>query len=118
MTGKKHMMTKHHKINVWRIADKCPVCKEDRDYSPPNPNGIECYCSNENCGYSEIFSNIFIHENGAENDNARFEVLDSNNEVRVEWEYIPTAWERQSMEIAIQQTFKAPFGMLNSEHAR
>jgi hypothetical protein len=70
-----HEMNKHHRINVWRIADKCPVCGEDRDYSPGNPNGIECYCSNDNCAYSERFSNTFIHENGTKNDNARFEVV-------------------------------------------
>jgi len=96
-------MNKYHRINVWRIAGCCPLCKSERDYSPANPNGIECYCSNDNCGYSELFSNIFIHDNGAKNDNARFEVLDSNNNVRGGWYYNPTNWERQAMDICIKK---------------
>jgi hypothetical protein len=100
---KKYLMTKHHRINVWRIANKCPVCGTKRGYSPANPNGIECYCSNEECGYSEMFSNSFIHISGGANDNARFEVLDSNNKLREGWYYIPVAWEQQAMEIAIKE---------------
>lgn len=99
----KNVMTSHHRINVWRIADKCPVCGEKRDYSPANPGGIECYCSNDNCGYSEFFSNAFIHNNGTKNDAARFEVLDSNNKVKDGWCYHPTNWERQSMEMCIEK---------------
>lgn len=98
-----HEMNKHHRINVWRIANKCPVCGGDRDYSPGNHAGIECYCSNDDCAYSEMFSNIFIHDNGTKNDKARFEVLDHNNKVRDGWVYHPVAWERQSMEICIRQ---------------
>jgi hypothetical protein len=100
------VMSKHHRINVWRIANSCPVCLSKRDYSPANPNGIECYCSNEGCGYSELFSNVFIHNNGTKNDNARFEVLDSNNKVRDGWGYQPTGWERQSMDMRIQELKK------------
>jgi hypothetical protein len=98
-----HEMNKHHRINVWRIADKCPVCGDDRDYSPGNLSGIECYCSNDNCGYSEMFSNTFIHESGTKNDNARFEVLDSDNNIKDGWIYHPLALERQSMDICIKQ---------------
>lgn len=96
-------MDKHHRINVWRIGDCCPICGSERDYSPANPNGIECYCSNDNCGYSEFFSNAFIHISGTKNDNARFEVLDSNNKVRAGWCYYPTECERQSMKICIEK---------------
>jgi hypothetical protein len=96
-------MNKHHRINVWRIANCCPVCGSERDYSPSNPNGIECYCSNDNCCYSELFSNVFIHTYGAKNDAARFEVLDYNNEVRAGWIYHPMEWEMQSMDMCIQK---------------
>jgi len=96
-------MNKHHRINVWRIADKCPVCGDERDYSTGNHAGIECYCSNDNCGYSEMFSNAFIHESGTKNDNARFEVLDSDNKVKDGWEYNPTKSERRLMDIFIEQ---------------
>jgi hypothetical protein len=96
-------MDKHHRINVWRIANCCPVCGSERDYFPANPNGIECYCSNDNCCYSELFSNVFIHTYGTKNDAARFEVLDHNNEVRAGWIYHPMEWERQSMDICIQK---------------
>ena len=94
-----HEMNRHHTINIWRIANCCPVCGADRDYSPANPNGIECYCSNDDCGYSEFFSNAFIHNNGTKNDIARYEVLDSNNKVKNSWHYYPTEWEKQSMEL-------------------
>ena len=99
----KHEMNKHHRINVWRIANRCPVCGEERDYSPVNHAGIECYCSNDNCGYSEMFPNTFIHESGTKNDNARFEVLDSNNEIKDGWGYHPTKSEGRSMDICIEQ---------------
>lgn len=96
-------MDKHHRINVWRIANCCPVCGSERDYSPANPNGIVCYCSNDNCGYSELFSNVFIHNYGIKNDAVRFEVLDHNNKVRDGWVYHPQKWEKQSMDICIQK---------------
>lgn len=98
-----YKMNKHHRINVWRIAGKCPVCGFDRGYSPANPNGIECYCSNDNCSYSELFSNVFIHNYGIKNDTARFEVLDHDNRVRDGWVYYPQKWEKQSMDICIQK---------------
>jgi hypothetical protein len=96
-------MNKHHRINVWRIGNCCPVCGSKRDYSPGNHNGIECYCSNDDCAYSELFSNIFIHNYAVKNDTARFEVLDHNNKVRDGWIYHPQKWELQAMKICIMQ---------------
>ena len=111
-----HLMNKHHRINVWRIANTCPVCGEERDYSPGNPNGIECYCSNDNCAYSEMFSNTFIHDNGTKNDNARFEVLDHNNKVKEGWVYHPVAWEKQAMDICVEQRKKDKIFQRESKH--
>jgi len=101
--NQKRNMDRHHRINVWRIADCCPVCGEERDYSPANAGGIEMYCSNDNCGFSEFFSNEFIHNNGTQNDNARFEVLDSNNKVRDGWRYLPNEYEKQKMVVIVKK---------------
>ena len=96
-------MNRHHRINVWRIAGCCPVCGSDRDYSPANPGGIECYCSNDDCGYSEFFPNGFIHNYGTKNDNTRFEVLDSNNKIKAGWCYRPNERERKLMGLRVKE---------------
>ena len=85
-----HQMTLYHRINVWRIADKCPVCGSDRGYSQANPGGLEFNCDNdEDCGFSEFVPTYMIHQSGNEVDAVRFDVLDSNNNVRQDWKYIP-----------------------------
>ena len=99
----KHYMNRHHRINVWRIAGVCPVCESERDYSPANSGGIVCYCSNDDCGYSEFFPNGVIHNCGTKNDSARYEVLDSNNKIKVGWCYPPNDRERKLMELRVQE---------------
>lgn len=88
---KKHnQMNIFHRLNVWRIAQKCPVCGADRGYSPPNPDGLEFNCSDdENCGFSEFVPTYMIHQSGNEVDKVRFDVLDSENNVKPGWRYVP-----------------------------
>lgn len=83
----KNNMTSNHRLNVWRIARKCPVCGAERGYSQANPGGLEMNCSDlDHCAFTEFFPTATIHQSGY--DNVRFEVLDSNNKVREGWGYV------------------------------
>jgi len=83
-------MTLYHRINVWRIANKCPVCGSDRGYSQANPGGLEFNCNDEeDCGFSEFVPTYMIHQSGKEVDAVRFDVLDSENNVKLGWKYTP-----------------------------
>ena len=88
---KKHnQMNIYHRINVWRIADKCPVCGSGRGYSQANPGGLEFNCcDHEDCGFSEFIPTFVIHQSGNEVDRVRFDVLDSENNVKPGWKYVP-----------------------------
>ena len=97
-------MNKHHRINVWRVAHKCPVCGAERRYSQANFGGIECNCSDkETCGFTEFFPTSFIHNNGDINDMARWEVLDGGNNIKPGWVYNPSRDERVMMASVIKE---------------
>lgn len=83
-------MTIYHRINVWRIANKCPACGAERGYSQANPGGLELNCSDKkHCDFSEFIPTSFIHGQYTKIDNARCEVLDSDNKVKSGWYFIP-----------------------------
>lgn len=88
-----HPMSAKHRLNVWRIADKCPVCGLERGYSQANCGGLELNCSDlEHCAFTEFFPTSFIHQSGY--DDVRFEVLDHDNNVREGWIYKMTLLDK------------------------
>jgi hypothetical protein len=88
LTEPEHEMNIYHRINVWRIARKCPVCGSSRGYSQANPGGLEFNCiDTENCAFNEFVPTATIHAGGEKTDATRYEVLDQDNNVRPGWGY-------------------------------
>lgn len=86
-----HEMGLYHRINVWRIARKCPVCGSERGYSQANPGGLEFNCSDtKGCAFNEFVPNATIHAGGDKVDSVRYEVLDRDNNVNHGWGYTMT----------------------------
>lgn len=91
-------MNLYHRINVWRIANKCPVCGGERGYSQANPGGLEFNCDDKvHCGFSEFVPTSIIHNRGNQIDNARYEVLDRDNKVKFGWKHTPTKKELKAL---------------------
>jgi hypothetical protein len=84
-------MNMKHRLNVWRIAHKCPACGGERGYSQANPGGIEFNCSDMTCFFTEFVPNASIHASGY--DDVRFDVLDCDNKVREGWNYTPSEYD-------------------------